>query len=361
MSAPQHTQEPTLEPSFWRRHALKLVVSIVIAGGFVWTFRKGGLPLLPSAGALSRVSAGTWVGFLTMLTGMQLFRATRWRHLLSPLGHVPLGRILAVSYVGFTAILLMPLRAGEFVRPYLIKDDERISLGAATGTIGAERVIDGLFLTGLLGCCLQFAHPLSPLPDHIGKLPIPVATVPFYAYASLVGFLCAFALMALFYWRPAVGHRLAEATLGLFSHSLAERACDFVTKVADGLRFLPSFRHFGPFLFETLLYWGFNVAGTLILARGCGIEAMTLTQACVVMGVLGVGILVPAGPGLFGAFQWSIYAGLAMFYADDLVLGPGATFVFLIYGVQFTWHVISAAAILVFWRPLLSPPRATPA
>ena len=45
-----------------------------------------------------------------------------------------------------------------------------------------------------------------------------------------------------------------------------------------------------------------------ILARGCGIENISIVQAFVVMGVLGVGILVPAGPGLFGAFQASTYA-----------------------------------------------------
>ena len=71
-----------------------------------------------------------------------------------------------------------------------------------------------------------------------------------------------------------------------------------------------------------------------ILARGCGIESITIVQAFVVMGVLGVGILVPAGPGLFGAFQASTYAALAMYFPDDVVLGPGGVFVFLLYVIQ---------------------------
>ena len=79
-------------------------------------------------------------------------------------------RVLAVSWIGFAAILLMPLRAGEFVRPLHDQAAHRkLSLAAATGTIGAERIIDGLFLTITLGLCLQIAHPLSPLPDHIGS------------------------------------------------------------------------------------------------------------------------------------------------------------------------------------------------
>jgi len=78
-----------------------------------------------------------------------------------------------------------------------------------------------------------------------------------------------------------------------------------------------------------------------------------------VMGVLGVGILVPAGPGLFGAFQWSMYAALAMFFADELVLGPGAAYVFLVYAIQFAWHVLSGAVCLLLDRD--AAPASNPA
>ncbi len=333
-----------------RRHGAKLAVSLVLAAAFGWTLHRGGLRIVPPRDALARVSLPACAGYVALMLAMQWFRAARWRHLLAPIATVPLRRIVAVSFIGFTAILLLPLRAGELVRPYLIRDKGKLSLAAATGTIGAERVIDGLFLTLLLGVCLQIARPLSPLPDHIGKLPISVAAVPLYAYTALAAFVVAFVLMGLFYWRPALGHRLAAATLGPFSTSLAARAEDFVKKIADGLHFLPSPRHFGPFLFETALYWGLNAVGMWVLAHGCGIASMTLVQACVVMGVLGVGILVPAGPGLFGAFQWSIFAALAMYFPDDVVLGPGEAFVFLVYAIQFVWHLASAGYCLATER-----------
>jgi len=269
---------------------------------------------------------------------------------LAPIADVPLRRIIAVSWIGFGAILLMPLRAGEFVRPYMIRQKGKVSMAAATGTVGAERIIDGLYLTLVLGICMQFSNPLDPLPDHIGKLQIPVAAVPFYAYLSLCGFGCAFALMGLFYWRPRLGHSLVEKTLGIISRRFAVKAADFVGRTADGLKFLPNLRHFGPFMLETTLYWFANGFATWILARGCGIESITLIQAFVVMGVLGVGILVPAGPGAFGAFQASVYAALAMFFPDEVVLGPGVAFVFLSYVIQFAWHIVTAGFFLIFDR-----------
>ena len=117
--------------------------------------------------------------------------------------------------------------------------------------------------------------------------------------------------------------------------------------MADGLRFLPSFRHFGLFLAETTAYWGLNALGTWWLARSAGLADVSFVEACVVMGVLGVGILVPAGPGLFGAFQASVYAALAMFHPSEVVLGPGAVFVFYLYAIQFAWHVLSGAGCLL--------------
>jgi uncharacterized membrane protein YbhN (UPF0104 family) len=87
-----------------------------------------------------------------------------------------------------------------------------------------------------------------------------------------------------------------------------------------------------------------------VLARGCGIDSITLVQAFVILGVLGVGIVVPAGPGLFGAFQASTYAGLAMFFHDDVVLGAGAAYVFLVYVIQCIWTLLTAALFMVVDR-----------
>ena len=58
---------------------------------------------------------------------------------------------------------------------------------------------------------------------------------------------------------------------------------------------------------------------------------MSFSQACVVLGVLGLGVLVPNAPGFFGAFQLSVYAALALFFRSDTVLGAGSAYVFLLY------------------------------
>src|SRR5579859_6780703 len=87
------------------------------------------------------VSAMRWsdVGpYLAAYLGLQvvvhLCRSLRWNHLLAPLGvRVPAGPLLAISSVGFMAILAFPARLGEFVRPGLLRKSGYTTASAALG------------------------------------------------------------------------------------------------------------------------------------------------------------------------------------------------------------------------------------
>lgn len=327
---------------FWERHGAKLVVSLLLGVGIAWILSRGGLPLLPPRGAFARLQVWTVPVYVLSLAVLHYFRAMRWRHLLRPVGEVSGRSILAVSWIAFAAILISPFRSGEIVRPYLITRRSSVRLWEATGTVGAERVIDGLVLSLILFGSLQLSTPLDPLPDHVGDLPVPAAAVPRAAYLALGVFFCAFAAMALFFFARGFARRVTHAAAFVISRRVADRLAGIVERVADGLRFLPSPRHLGPFLVETMLYWGINIVGVWLLAWGAGLQEMSLAKAAVTMGCIGIGILVPAGPGFFGAFQLSTYMALAMFFPEEVLRGPGAAFVFLLYACQVGWHLVAA-------------------
>ena len=60
--------------------------------------------------------------YLGLMAIVHFCRAWRWNNLLAPLGvRLGAGRLLAISSVGFLAILALPARLGEFVRPSLIR------------------------------------------------------------------------------------------------------------------------------------------------------------------------------------------------------------------------------------------------
>jgi hypothetical protein len=330
--------------SFLSRHWGKLALSIGIAVGFAWLLHAGALPLVPGRGAFAEVRWWTVGGYVVLWSMVHVLRAARWYWLLEPIHRVPMKKILSVSFIGFAAIVALPFRTGEMVRPVLIRKKGELSGWAATGTIGAERVIDGLFLSVLLFVALLVSEPLDPLPDRIGELDVPAAVVPGAAYAALALFAVAFVAMGLFYWRRRLARSLTEATVGLISKPLAAWLAERVDKVAQGLEFLPRARFFVPFFAITAVYWLLNAAATWLLGIGVGFGEMSYSEACVNMGVLALGILLPNAPGFFGAFQISVYAALALYFTPDRVVGPGAAFVFLIYLSQMA-ITFGAAAI----------------
>ncbi len=164
---------------------------------------------------------------------------------------------------------------------------------------------------------------------------LPVSIIPRAVFAAAAVFSGAFVALTVFYGARAFARKLTHALLNPISPKLA----NFVTStleryiLADGLKVLGSpgdrLRFFG----ETLLYWGTQIVGMWALMRGCGIPG-TIAEACVVLGVTGLGVVVPAGPGLFGAYQIGAFSGLALYFPLAVLQSAGSAFVFVAYVVQ---------------------------
>jgi hypothetical protein len=274
-------------------------------------------------------------------------RSHRWKWLLEPIAHVPLRRVVAISFIGYGALVLLPFRMGEAVRPLLIRK-RGLSAWAALGTIAAERIVDGLVLSALLFAGLALAVPNEPLPDHVGNLPVPASAVPRAAYVTLTVFLIAFAAIFVF-WRARVwARKITRILIGFFSPSLAEKIADTVERIASGLGFFPRFRITISFIAATFAYFLLNICATQILLNGVGLEGASFSRAMVVVGVLHIGALLPNAPGYFGTFQLSLYAALALYFTPDDVVGRGSIVVFVSYIIQVGLAVLLAVVALVF-------------
>jgi hypothetical protein len=341
---------------FVRRHAVKLVASAVITGGVIYTAHKGGLKLVPDSGDFGGVRWWGLALYFPILVGMTWFRSVRWRFLLRSIVEVPKRRLFAVSCVGFAAILLLPFRLGELARPYMLytKPEERrpgapvLTMTTATSSIVAERVIDGVFLSIVLAFVLVLVPTVHPLPSTVVGLPISVAQVRRGGFVMLGFFTVALVTIAVFYFARAWAHRATHAVIGKISPRLADRLAGLAEKLADGLHVFSRGRDALGFLTETTIYWALNALGMWILAMGCGVvhadgSAITFPEACGFMGMLGCAILIPGPPGLLGVFQAGIYAGMTFYCPTEIVTGPGAAYVFLIYLSQVILHLVTGS------------------
>jgi glycosyltransferase 2 family protein len=309
----------------------RIAVSLLIAGGFVGLLLKGGLPLVPDRVALSRLPLWALIAYLALSCLAACLRCYRWIHLVRPIDpSAQPARVFGISLVGFSAVFFAPLRSGEMARPYLLSQDRKVTFLQAAGTVGAERVIDGLVITVITFVAMSLATPISPLPRTLGNLPLPVSAVPAAVYGALLMFSTAFALMFAFYFARNTAQKVTERVVGLVSQRLATWAAATLGRIADGLSFLPSPRNLVPFLSQTLLMWALVVGAQWLLLRGLGLPA-TAAQAATTVGVQGLGSVVPAGPGMFGAYQIAGFSALAMFFPLPLVKMEGAVFIFVAY------------------------------
>ena len=339
-----------------RVYAPRILASLLIAGGFVWLFHRGGLPLIPPAGALSTLAPWTIPAYLLLQIACIFLRVHRWVPLLrAVVSDVPEKRVVGIGLVGIAAIMFAPLRMGEAARPYLLARDGKVSFFQALGAAGAERVVDGLMLTLISAVAMALSTPLSPLPDHLGDMPLPVSIIPHAIYLAALVFSGGFIALSVFYGARNFARRVTSAVLDPISPKLSRFVTSTLERLADGLNVLGSPENRLRFFGETALYWGLNLLAQFLLMRGAGIEG-NFSEACVSLGVLGLGVIVPAGPGLFGAFQIGTYSGLALFFPLATLKSSGAAMVFVAYASQL---LLMASSLGVgFWILARSKPNA---
>lgn len=303
--------------------------------------------------AIRSLELGTFWPYLAiyvgLLAGTHLFRAWRWIYLLRPIGaEVPTPRLLAISSVGFMAILALPARLGEFVRPALLREKGKISASAVLGTVAVERIVDGLLVSLLVfACSIAVRGPKAP-----GWM-MPTA------YLSLGVFVSAMTFLAFAHKWPTATVRLVVTMSGArrFAPRLATRLEDALKKLISGFLILKDARNLALFGFFSAVYWGLNGLSMWILARGMGLELSPI-GAFATMGIVAVGITLPNSPGNVGQFHWFTVLGLSLYLPRSVADSAGLAYAILLHGTQVVWYLgVGAACMLtshISWREIAS-------
>jgi uncharacterized protein (TIRG00374 family) len=330
-------EKPTDSPralGWIREHGLTIGGSVLFVGGLLWLLRAGALPVVPPTEAWGGVQGWAVAAYLALFVLIHVLRSSRWMLLIPAEQRPRLGLTMAIGMVGYAALVLLPFRLGEAARPGLLYSRGGVPLGTCAGVVGAERIVDGLVLSTLLLVALLGVDQLSPLPDHIGQLPIPAAVIPGVAWAGVIVFGCLSLGMLAFYLWQAPLVRLIELVIGRVSLRLAQRVASLAGSLAGGLRFLRDRAAASLFGLLTLIYWVLSAAGVWFLLWACGVEGSLFGHAVVILGVMGLGLVVPNAPGFFGTFQISAYSAMVLFYPTAEVTRAGSAFVFVLYVLQ---------------------------
>lgn len=171
--------------------------------------------------------AGIWV------------RTIRWQYLLRPVARVSTPRLYPVVMIGLMANNLIPARAGELVRAYILGERERVSKAASLGTIAVDRLFDGLTLIPMLVIIAAFVGGDEEFEANLWLVDF---TVDFLGLAVIMAVLFGVALAVLFVlafsegWRQRTDRLITALTPERFRPRIEGLAHSFF----DGLRSLRS-------------------------------------------------------------------------------------------------------------------------
>lgn len=298
-----------------------LVLGLLIAAvALYFTFRNADFQRIYTA------IVSVKLPFLVLSAVLFLFsfvvRGYRWHFLCRSVKPIPTGRLFSPLMIGFMGNLL-PARAGEFIRAYLLGKREDIGFSSSFATVVVERIFD-MFSILVLFVGMLLLDPEVFVPQAGGEASELAEGIRVFGLMSLVGVIglvvfCYFlvhqqerALSFVRFFTRVLPHRFRgkiEEILGAFTEGLG------ILKDARGLIFS---------VVLSAVLWGIIVGLQYPLYCAFGIEsALPLRSLVTLLVVTCVLISVMPTPGYVGSFQLAMTFVLGDLYGIDPSVAEG--------------------------------------
>lgn len=195
-------------------------------------------------------------------------RTIRWQYLLRPVRKVSAIRLYPVVIIGLMANNLIPARAGEIARAYVLGQRERISKTTTLGTIAVDRLFDGVTLVPMMLIVAAFAGHDAKFPVGFGR------ELNFAGLGAVMAVLFGAALAVLFYFAFSEGgRRFLHDLLRRFLPARFEGKIEYLLdSFFDGLHALRSPADLGAAWLMSLISWTLEATMYYMVARAFGIN-----------------------------------------------------------------------------------------
>ncbi len=195
-------------------------------------------------------------------------RTIRWQYLLRPVKRVSTLRLYPVVIIGLMANNLIPARAGELARAYVLGQREKVSKTATLGTIAVDRLFDGVTLVPMMLIVAAFAGGDTSFPVGFGL------SLTFAGLGAVMAVLFGAAMAALFYFALSDGGR---GLLHRFAHRFAPARVKpqvegLIQSFFEGLQALRSPVDLAAAWIMSLTSWTLEALMYYIIARAFGIH-----------------------------------------------------------------------------------------
>lgn len=318
-----------------RRHVRTILVLLAAAGLLALFLRNTDLSDVAAEMGRARLDL---VALAVVVTGLTyVFRALRWQYLLAPIGRVRLWIALKTTIIGFAATALLPARAGELLRPYLLARKEGLSATATFATVIVERLLDTITVVALFAAYMLVFDTGMSQADAATFAQVKLG-------GAIAGGLCVVALVVMFLLagHPATLDRLTQGIGRVLPPRLAGRVSALVRTFAEGLAVVRQPGRLAAAIALSLPLWLSIALGIWLVTLAFHI-AMPFTGSFLMVALLVVGVAVPT-PGAVGGFHYFYRLGATAFFAASNDRAVGAAIV--LHAVSFVPVAIAGLALL---------------
>ena len=311
-----------------------LVVGLALAL-LVWFLRHANI-----AAVWSELQHGR-MGFLLfalLATGSTyVLRAFRWQYLLRPLGRPHFLECLKTTVIGFAASTLLPARAGEVIRPYLLAKHEGFSPTATFASVVIERLLDMLAVLFLFATFVVFYSSGLRSTD-----PGVYSALKFGGLMAFAATLVGLVIMMVLAGHPERLERWALQIERVLPARMARAVASVVRAFVEGLAVVRQPGRMAIAMLLSFPLWLSIALGIWATSLAFHIE-MSYPGAFLMMTILVVGVAVPT-PGAVGGFHEAFRIGATVFFATPNDRAVGAAIV--LHAMSFVPVTIAGAILM---------------
>jgi len=309
MDKPEGSIEDSASRAKPRRRLLQAPVGYLLAAAcLIWVLRE--VHPREVFRSMTNIHWG-WVALAMLFDILSyLCQGWRWELLLRPVGRIGVLRTTQAVYVGLFANEILPMRAGELVRSYLVSRWIPARFSAVIPSVVVERLFDGVWLAICIGVTAIFV----PLPKNL------LEAGDVLGAAVLIG-------TGLFLY--LVHRRRTEAPAPAGAESPRWKPLgllrSFLVHLEAGLKAIGTSKSFyAAFAISSALLAGQILAFWLImLAYGF---SLSFWAGAVVLLIVHLGTAIPNAPANVGTYQFFVFVGLTLFGVEKTV-AAGFSFV----------------------------------
>ena len=273
---------------------LGLLVSLALVAYFVWKidWREVG----------AQLKAVHYLVFLPSLAAIifhMLLRTQRWRYFLPRGGEASFRALFDSLMLGALATFILPGRAGEIVRPYVLSRKSSVPFAVGLASVFIERFFD------LATVLISFAAITFFIPGMHPEVYRGAKMLTVMAAAILAG-------ISVGAFAPELVRAVSRFCLRILPVRLRGMLMHFIDQVLEGTAVLKCPKNLAMAVLFTVLVWGSNYGVYYIYTWLVDVQPSVLLAVAVAV-VLALAVALPSTPGFIGVYQAGCIIGFELF------------------------------------------------